>query len=63
MEMQNYRTFDRTTDTERYEFPSELPKRPGLSNQGKAIQVRVNQFKIKQWVNRDVYQYDVSFHL
>lgn len=60
MDTGNYRTYDRETDTQKYNFPTELPLRPGNSNQGKAIQIRVNQFKVMRWPQRDVYQYDVS---
>jgi eukaryotic translation initiation factor 2C len=63
MEHLNYRTYNRETDTESYKFPSTLPLRPGVNTAGKAIQIRVNQFKVAQWPTKDVYQYDVSFHL
>jgi hypothetical protein len=29
---------------------------------GKEIQIRVNQFKVTQWPQKTVYQYDVSDH-
>lgn len=60
MEPMNYRTYDQATDTERYQFPSDLPNRPGHNSQGKAIKIRVNQYKVLQWPQRDVYQFDVS---
>jgi len=67
MEPENYRV--RKTAAEalandyvpKYEFPSELPKRPGTNTNGKAIQIRVNQFKVTQWPPNDIWQYDVSF--
>ncbi|KAE8440738.1 hypothetical protein EG329_006633 [Mollisiaceae sp. DMI_Dod_QoI] len=59
MEAGNYRSYDRATDTEKYNFPTELPNRPTLSTAGKQITVRVNQFKVLQWPQRDVYQYDI----
>lgn len=49
-----------TQAVDKYEFPSELPKRPGVNSIGKAINIRVNQFKVTQWPENDVYQYDVS---
>jgi len=60
MEPLNYRTYNQATDTERYQFPSNLPNRPGVNTQGKAIKIRVNQYKVLQWPQRDVYQFDVS---
>lgn len=63
MEHLNYRTYNRETDTESYKFPSTLPLRPGINTTGKAIEIRVNQFKVAQWPTKDVYQYDVSFDL
>jgi eukaryotic translation initiation factor 2C len=32
-----------------------------VNTAGKAIQIRVNQYKVKDWPGRDIYQYDVSF--
>jgi eukaryotic translation initiation factor 2C len=60
MEPINFRSYDRITDTEKYNFPSDLPLRPGVNSQGKAVQIRVNQFKVNQWPTQDIYQYDVS---
>jgi eukaryotic translation initiation factor 2C len=60
MEPSNFRSYDRSTDTEKYNFPSDLPLRPGTNSQGKAVEIRVNQFKVVQWPGKDVYQYDVS---
>lgn len=61
MEPQNFRHYDRETDTSKYDFPSDLPLRPAQMNtSGKAIQVRVNQFKVTQWPQKTVHQYDVS---
>ncbi|CZR64330.1 related to argonaute like post-transcriptional gene silencing protein QDE-2 [Phialocephala subalpina] len=59
MEAGNYRTYDRTTDEEKYNFPTELPNRPGLGKAGRAIVVRVNQFKVMQWPQGDIQQYDI----
>lgn len=60
MEPLNYRSYDHSTDTERYQFPSNLPNRPGVNTQGKSVKIRVNQYKVLQWPQRDVYQFDVS---
>ncbi|KAG9244119.1 Piwi domain-containing protein [Calycina marina] len=40
-------------------FASNLPNRPGLNNQGKAINIKVNQYKVLSWPQKDVYQFDV----
>ena len=60
MEPLNFRTYDKKSDTESYQFPSDLPLRPGLNTNGKAITIRVNQFKVMAWPTSDVHQYDVS---
>jgi hypothetical protein len=60
MEPFNFRTVDRETKAVTFQWGSELPNRPGFNTTGKAIQVRVNQFKVSSFPNRDVYQYDVS---
>jgi len=52
-------SFRRDTDVEKYQFASELPYRPGTNTTGKAVQIRVNQFKVTQWPTKDVYQFDV----
>ncbi|KAF7876311.1 hypothetical protein EAF04_001406 [Stromatinia cepivora] len=36
-----------------------LPDRPGYNTQGKAINIRVNQFKVLDAPRTDVYQYDI----
>ncbi|KAG0647251.1 RNA interference pathway ago1 [Hyphodiscus hymeniophilus] len=36
-----------------------LPARPALNSAGKQITIRVNQFKITQIPNKDIYQYDI----
>ncbi len=64
MEPFNFRHLDVETNTSKYKFPTTLPKRP-VDNQpklGREIQVRVNQFKVTQWPQKTVYQYDVSGH-
>ncbi|PQE04484.1 piwi domain-containing protein [Rutstroemia sp. NJR-2017a BVV2] len=44
-----------------YDVPqsSILPDRPGYNTQGKAVKLRVNQFKVVQAPMNDVYQYDI----
>lgn len=37
-----------------------LPVRPNYNNQGKQINIRVNQYKVLQAPDNDIYQYDVS---
>jgi eukaryotic translation initiation factor 2C len=62
MEPFNYRTTtDKDTNVVSYKFSSNLPPRPAGGNKsGKAIAIRVNQYKVTQFPNRDIYQYDVS---
>jgi hypothetical protein len=63
MEPENFRLrTQEVTDDAKYNFPSDLPLRPGINTTGKAIQIRVNQFKVTKWPERDIYQYDVSFN-
>jgi len=64
MEPENFRLRTKeVTDDAKYNFPSDLPLRPGINTTGKAIQIRVNQYKVTKWPERDIYQYDVSFTL
>jgi len=61
MEPENFRVRTKeVTDDAKYDFPSDLPLRPGVNTSGKAITIRVNQYKVVKWPQRDVYQYDVS---
>ena len=60
MENEHFRHYDRATDTTKYEENAELVNRPGYNTQGKAILVRVNQYKVTKVPSLDVYQYDVS---
>jgi hypothetical protein len=61
MEPQNVRGFRDDANEGKFQHPStQLPTRPCLNTAGKSIQIRVNQFKIAQVPNRDIYQYDVS---
>jgi hypothetical protein len=61
MEPDNFRLRTKEiTDTPKYNFPSDLPSRPGINTTGKAIQIRVNQYKVTKWPESDIYQYDVS---
>ncbi|KAI9745992.1 MAG: hypothetical protein M1818_000673 [Claussenomyces sp. TS43310] len=60
MEPQNFRYYDRNTDTVKNEIPNNLPLRPkDMNTTGKAVTVRVNQFKVVKWPQKTVYQYDV----
>jgi eukaryotic translation initiation factor 2C len=63
MEPYNYRIgVNSSTHEVSYQFESSLPQRPPIGNKGgKAIAIRVNQYKVKDFPTRDIYQYDVSF--
>lgn len=56
----NY-TYDPDTKTSKVNFPSDLPLRPATNTVGKPIQLRVNQYKVTSWPEKDIYQYDVSY--
>jgi hypothetical protein len=60
MESNRYRIYNPITNEEKFQDVSELPLRPGTNTAGTPIQVRVNQYKVSQWPQRDVYLYDVS---
>jgi hypothetical protein len=61
MEPFNFKHLDVETNQAKYMFPQDLPNRPtALNKDGKAVQVRVNQFKVIEWPQKTVYQYDVS---
>ncbi|KAG9232999.1 Piwi domain-containing protein [Amylocarpus encephaloides] len=60
MDPYDYRTFDRDSNTARYQFNSDLPDRPGLNKSGKQVQIRVNQYKVTDFPTRDVFQYDIN---
>ncbi|KAF4636152.1 hypothetical protein G7Y89_g1932 [Cudoniella acicularis] len=60
MEIQNYRTFDKVTNEAVHQFPSNLPLRPGFNTVGKAIAIRVNQYKLTNFPDNDIYQYDIN---
>jgi hypothetical protein len=62
MEPENFRVRTKeVTDDAKYNFPNDLPLRPGKNTTGKAIQIRVNQYKVTGWQTKDIFQYDVSF--
>lgn len=44
-----------------FKYPDENLARPGYSTTGRDVQLRINQFKVNKWPQRDIYQYDVSF--
>jgi hypothetical protein len=60
MEPFNFRHLNVITNKSQYFFSTGLPNRPSYSNQGKEIDVAVNQFKVNSWPSKKVYQYDVS---
>lgn len=64
MEPQNFRHYDRVNHVwQQTEIPTNLPRRPKeLNSSGKPIAIRVNQFKVVQWPQKDAHQYDVSSH-
>lgn len=64
MEHLNYARFDRDTNEKKYDsmFASQLPMRPSYNTAGKEIQIRVNQFKVLKYPQKDIFQYDVSFY-
>jgi hypothetical protein len=41
-------------------MPVDMPLRTAFNTKGKEVQIRVNQFKVIQWPQRKVYQFDVS---
>lgn len=43
-----------------YKFTNELPVRPGYNTSGKAIAIRVNQYKVTKFPDADIGQYDVK---
>ena len=58
MEPVDFRSLNRETNVEKSKS-ADLPLRPGTNIAGKAVQIRVNQFKVTQWPTKDVYQFDV----
>jgi eukaryotic translation initiation factor 2C len=60
--MMEPQTFDldiEGTDIAKSKVSSSLPPRPGTNTAGKAVQIRVNQYKVTQFPSKDVYQFDV----
>lgn len=60
MEPHNFRHFDWSLNVKKFVFPTDLPDRPGVNTEGKAIAVRLNQYKVMKWPQKDIYQLDVS---
>lgn len=62
MEYRNYGIRDENSNVMKYDIPasSALPIRPGYNTQGKAVNIRVNQYKVLDAPRNDIYQYDVS---
>ncbi len=42
-------------------LPTPFAKRPGFNTSGMPINIGVNQFRVNQVANVDVYQFDVSY--
>jgi len=55
-----FRHMDKVDPLKQYKFEEPLPVRPGWNTDGKQILVRVNQFKVLNWPDKCIYQYDVS---
>ena len=55
-----FRHMDKVDPSKQYRFEQPLPLRPGWNTDGKQILVRVNQFKVLDWPDKRIYQYDVS---
>jgi hypothetical protein len=60
MEPFNFRQLDRATNEYKFDMPGDRPLRTMFNTKGKEVQIRVNQFKVIQWPQRKVYQFDVS---
>ncbi|TVY30849.1 Protein argonaute [Lachnellula hyalina] len=60
MDAGDFRLVIEKADTS-HKFESPLPDRPGFNTVGKAIQIRVNQFKVTEYPTRSIYQYDIQF--
>lgn len=43
-----------------YLWTQDFPIRPSYNSIGKAITIRVNQYKVVQWPQKDIYQYDIN---
>ncbi|TKA61731.1 hypothetical protein B0A49_11611, partial [Cryomyces minteri] len=54
-----FRKFDQLTRDEKYDVPTDLPKRPAANKTGKEIVVGLNTFNIAAYPTKAVYQYDV----
>ncbi|KAK5279402.1 Protein argonaute, partial [Cryomyces antarcticus] len=53
-----FRKFDQLTRDEKYDVPTDLPKRPAANKTGKEIVVGLNTFNIVAYPTKAVYQYD-----
>ena len=62
MEPGNLWTYYRETNEKKFEFPPVLPLRPGFNDDpsARSVSLRVNQFRISEWPDKSVWQYDVS---
>ncbi|CZS95190.1 related to argonaute like post-transcriptional gene silencing protein QDE-2 [Rhynchosporium agropyri] len=61
MEPMNFRVGREADDSPKYDFPNQLPLRNNNFNTtGKAVTIKVNQFKITDWYHGDIQQYDIN---
>ena len=61
MDIKVFRHFNRSTNEEQYDMPTELPRRPKeLVTLGKEILLRINSYNITDYPTKTVHQYDVS---
>lgn len=60
MDPYNFRNYDPITNEYKSIFPTDLALRPkDLNTLGKQILVRINQYKVLDWPQGQIYQYDV----
>ena len=60
MALMNFHLYNPETNKATFlQAATALPLRPGTNTAGKAVQLRVNQYKVNQWPTKDVYQFDV----
>jgi hypothetical protein len=54
-------TYNRESNVKKFEFPPVLPPRPSYNSDpgAKSVTLRVNQFRIAEWSDKSVWQYDV----
>lgn len=57
------RNFTEADPSLQYKFVKPLPIRPGFNTTGKQLNVRVNQYKVLDWPQKRIHQYDVNVSL